>query len=147
MSARTEYVRTHGQFVGSGCYRNVYKAKTGKYVYKFDSFNHCGEGSNTHEYATYKFLCENYDMPEGVKLPKMELVDGVIVAQYIKGEHPDYCYPQHCYESSSCKKFGCWALKLKNFPVNDLHSDNILVTKDGTIYIIDLGNGSALTAS
>ncbi len=142
MSARIEYARKHGKLIGVGSCREVYKTPRGKYVYKFDRPDSpwYATGLNIHEYHTYQNLIKNYTLPDGVKLPKMKLIDGVLVAEYIKGKHPEgLCCDSGHYCGDESK---CWSSKLKGLPLRDMHRYNVIVTKDGTLYLIDLGHSS-----
>jgi serine/threonine protein kinase len=143
MTTRAEHARTKGKRIGSGAYRTVYKAKNGKYVYKFNTSNYGIKdvGSNYHEYQTYQRL-QNVTLPAGVRIPKMKYIDGVIVAEYIKGHEPRYWCNWGWHSCGD--EANCYATKMgKDFPIRDIKPDNLRITADGTIYVIDLGNGSS----
>lgn len=136
------YVKTVGALIGEGAYRKVFKTKRGKWVVKEDKCPTANNGTNSHEYETYLKLRKS-DLPEGVKLPEMHLINGHIVAEFIDGHHPassctgdwhsSYCEdPKTCYSN----RFLGW-----NVQVRDLHTENMLIGKDGNVYLIDIGFG------
>lgn len=135
------YALQYGIKIGEGLYREVYKTKRGKWVYKidFDPSNSCGNADEYEAYLKVKALPEL----EGVRVPEMHYIDGVLVAEYIEGYHPDYsCYTDfHVPECTDHK--GCWINKITGWAarIADLHSENVKITDDGTVYIIDLGFG------
>lgn len=141
--------RTRGNQIGCpSAFRDVFKCKTSKYVYKFvrPSRWEVSQQSNSREYANYLKMKEILILPDGVKLPEMHLLaDGTIAAQYIKGVHPQYT---GCNESSHHNKNcpgieSCWATKIIPLGLRDVHHQNVLIAADGTIYIIDLDGGFA----
>lgn len=142
-----------GKKIGVGAYREVYKADFSDWVVKreksrdrnpvvfFDQTPWVNSsGGNDTEYATYKRAMQNLMLPEGVLIPEMYLINDCIVAQYIDGIHPDPCY-RHSY--GKCSYPGnCWIDKVKNIPISDMHSKNIIITPGGKIYLVDLGHGT-----
>ncbi len=132
-----------GKMVGSGCFRKVFRTGSSKWAYKFDkSEGSTGNGSNYSEYQTYLAIKDSGRLPESVRLPEMHLLEGNILAvEYVKGKHPDnWCDPD--YHVSRCPgKDKCWAGRFQRSPIRDMHNQNVILTKDGTLYLIDLGHG------
>jgi predicted Ser/Thr protein kinase len=139
--------RSRGSIIGpASVFRLVYKCKTSKYVFKFlrGDTNRSRRTANAREYAVYTILKETVTLPDGVKLPEMYLLaDGTLAAEYIDGYHPN---------ESTCDGYGhsrkkcpgldsCWATKVLEVGLRDIHHQNVLITDDGTVYIIDLDGG------
>lgn len=136
------YAVHHGKMIGEGAYRVVFRTRSGKWVYKVNSTTE-RVGGNFTEWKTYNRLLNSNILPVGVKLPEMHYLNGgILAAEYIKGRHPEVeCYPEYHDEDLCPGKDLCWAEKIKGVPISDLHFENVLITDDGTIYIIDLGFG------
>lgn len=134
------YAIYHGKVVGEGSYRKVFRTGRSRWVYKVDTTRE-SVGSNSYEWQTYLEYC-NAKLAKGVKIPEMHLIDGNIIAcEYIKGKHPkNECYRDYHVEECPGED-NCWAEKVKNIKIADIHFQNVLISKDGTIYIIDLGHG------
>lgn len=147
---QARYAKVAGRNIGDGSYRKVYKTPRGKWVFKVNRTDdeYGRRYGNEGEYKTYLKLKDSNILPDGVKLPEMHLLsDGTLAAEYVKGEHPkNWCSPDyHGSWGSDCDGTGdCWANKFKDggFPVKDMHPENVIVTEDGTVYIIDLGHGT-----
>ena len=136
------YVKTVGVKIGEGVYRKVFKTSRGKWVVKVDKCPTANNGTNRHEYEAYLRLKE-MNLPEGVKLPAMYLIDGHIVAEFIKGEHPKSCctgdwHSSYCEDVKTCysNRFLGW-----NVEVRDMHTENMMIGEDGNVYLIDIGFG------
>ena len=141
---KAAYAIKRGNKIGEGAYRAVYKTKSGKWVYKVNTGYGTGIGSNGSEYATYVSVKNSVKLPDGVKLPEMHMVGEYIAAEYVDGEHPtNWCSPgPYGFHDNGCPGVDtCWAAKVNDVKINDLHPYNVMVTKDGTVYIIDLGHG------
>lgn len=117
--------------VGYGANREVFRAPGTDWVVKADipgdEIEHIG--SNAYEWETYEYLRDNVELPYGVKLPEMHFVDGYIIAQFIKGRHPD----NYDYD---------WYSLVRMARLYDMHSKNVIIDSEGTIWIVDLGGGS-----
>ena len=137
------YAFANGKIIGEGEYRTVYRLRSGRWVYKVDSHTHNSVGTNLWEWETYKRYSQ-IELPENVKFPEMYLLEGnVIAAEYVKGKHPDNeCYRTEHVDSCPGKDV-CWAEAVKDIPIGDLHSENVLISPNGTVYIIDLGCGES----
>lgn len=144
---KARYAVKYGRKVGSGSYRTVYRTSRSRWVYKVDNESTWGEHGNREEYEAYISLRNNNRLPEGVKLPEMHLVGRYLAAEFIEGKHPtSWCTPSRYKDYSpdhyeNCSGADCWATKCNGTPINDLHKDNVIVTDDGTVYIIDIGHG------
>lgn len=136
-----EFEKARGYKIGSGCFRTVFRVPGSRWVYKVDS-----DGSvNAREYTTY--LKYRPSLQGNVKFPEMHLLpNGILAAEYIEGEIGEYeCWNwkngvigcvRNCIED-------CWAKRIEFLAraIRDLHYQNIRIQSDGTIYIIDLGEG------
>jgi hypothetical protein len=138
---------TDGKLIGAGSYRKVYGTDHGKWVYKVNTQTGY-MGSNASEYDTYLRRKES-EMPDGVKLPEMHLLEGnILAAERIKGVHPkNWCelgyHPDGTDDySAPCPGLDkCWAERTKHLGFRDLHPFNVIETPKGDVYIIDLGHG------
>jgi hypothetical protein len=138
---KARYAIEKGTLIGEGSYRKVYRTRRGKWVYKVN-IGGKGVGSNRWEWNTYQDYHDNLNLPENVRIPQMHyLPNGIIAAEYVNGKEPNNdCYRD--YHVSSCPGVDvCWAEKVKNVPISDIHYQNVLITDGGLIYIIDLGHG------
>jgi hypothetical protein len=125
-------------YLASGCYRRVYYKPGSKWVYKIGDLT-----SNKREYETY--LKFRPSLTDDIRFPEMHLLkNGVIAAEYIEGNQGDIrCWG---YSNNGCSRncaTDCWAKRIHFLSkmIRDLHYGNIRITKDNTIYIIDLGEG------
>lgn len=145
---KARYAVKFGRKIGEGSYRTVYKTIRSRWVYKEDIHGSYGSHGNREEFEAYTSLSNNNRLPNGVKLPEMHMVGNYLAAEYIKGKHPaNWCTPSRYrdYKAdhySNCPgEKECWATKCNGVPVNDLHNENVIITADGTIYIVDVGHG------
>lgn len=140
--------KSRGEKIGPpSAYRDVFKCKTSRFVYKFPGGRYYDAiGANEREYATYLKILSSMILPQGVKVPEMHLLEnGALAAEYIDGRHPDYngCSGSG-HESYRCKgEDRCWATKVILLGLRDMHYQNVIVTEDGTVYLIDLDGGFA----
>ncbi len=144
---KARYAAQHGRVVGEGAYRIVYRSKRGKWVYKFNLRPSKKLGSNAEEWKTY-LKHKDTELPKGVYFPEMYMLNGgIIAAQFIKGRHPENeCYRD--YHTDDCPGIDkCWAERIKYVKVSDVHYANVLITKDGDIYLVDLGHGETYPES
>lgn len=145
------YILAKGAMIGRGTYRKVYKTKYGKWVVKVDSLSNPRVGGNESEYATYVSLRSALRniLPDNVRIPEMHLVNGYLVAEYVKGVQPkSWCGldPDDGYKpyhNSSCDGKDCWINRLSGVRIRDIHPHNVILTDDDILYIIDLGHGEA----
>lgn len=136
------YAFRHGRQVGSpSCWRSVYKCKTSKYVFK-KPVPYGTRNANVDEYETYLIL-KAMTMPEGVRIAEMFLLsDGTLAAEYIDGVHPGYTGCDSTGHGYSCPGVaGCWLYKVAPLDLMDMHHQNVLIEKDGTIVVIDIDAG------
>jgi hypothetical protein len=135
-------ISTEDNYLGSGCYRTVYRKKGSRWVIKVDN----EDGAvNRKEYETY--LQFRPSLTNNVYFPEMHLLDnGVLVAEFIDG----VCGNMRCWNYSNgvigCKQNcqeECWAQRIEYLAnqIQDLHYQNIRILPNGDIYIIDLGEG------
>lgn len=125
---------SNGIYLSDGYWRTVkILPDYPQWVFKFNKYDSNGPGTNRCEWETYQFLNDNYEFPEDVDVPYMEYIDGVIVAERIYGE-------KLWWATNKTE----W-MKLSTVPIRDLSYDNVMLSDNGTIYIIDLGNGSNLS--
>lgn len=134
--------------IGSGAWRKVYRVPGSRWVIKVDSPEDYfpGGGDNAAEYAAYLELINSGLLTNTIRVPEMHFVGGYIVAEYVEGEHPENsCWPG--FHTELCPgKDSCWRTEFVGcgFDSLDLHSNNIKITDDGSIYMIDLGGGVSI---
>lgn len=144
---KARYAANNGSVVGEGSYRTVFRSRGSRWVYKFNVKPSTNLGSNAEEWKTYSRY-KNEVLPDGVYFPEMHFLNGgVIAAEFIKGEHPENdCYRE--YHVDSCPGLDkCWAERIKHVKISDIHYQNVLITKTGEIYLIDLGHGETYPES
>lgn len=143
--SRAIHAISFGNMIGEGSYRRVFRTPRGKWVYKVDYSEGARRiGSNAYEWKTYQKFFNSETLPANVRIPEMHYISGgIIAAEYIKGIEPENdCYRD--YHVDLCPGVDkCWAEVVKNVGIADIHYQNVLITKDGTIYIIDLGHGES----
>jgi hypothetical protein len=133
--------------IGEGSWRTVYRVPGSRWVIKVDTpedfYGDDDNGDNAAEYVAYLELKNSGLLTDYIKIPEMHLIGEYIVAEYIEGEHPENsCWTGFHTEYCPGTK-NCWRTKFNDcgFHNHDLHSDNIKITDDDVIYIIDLGAG------
>jgi hypothetical protein len=134
---------TKPNLIGSGKYRNVYRKDNSEWCFKVDRQSFL-RGDNKSEWETYLMIKDAPWLNEWVRIPEMHMLDnGILAARYIEGTHPDRhirCYPDH--HRYNCIGDDCWAYKVTPAVlINDIHSENIIVTAEKVVYLIDLGHG------
>jgi hypothetical protein len=130
----------NGEVIGQGAYRRVFRKGRSKYVFKVN-ISSCD--SNSREISQYHAV--KATLPKGVKMPEMILLEnGVVAAEYIKGVFPEggsFC--AITYHDDDCDDNAtCWAepfIRTPGFSYYDVHRYNLIRTKDGTLYLIDVG--------
>lgn len=136
------YAIQHGELIGQGSYRKVFRTSRGKWVYKVNISPSIDIGSNAHEWKTYQRFV-NVELPKRVRLPEMHYLNGgIIAAEYINGITPENtCYRD--YHDETCPGINkCFAEVVKDIDISDIACDNVVI-KDGIIYLIDLGLGTS----
>ncbi|GAB3246789.1 hypothetical protein GCM10027425_02300 [Alteromonas gracilis] len=123
-------------------------------VYKVDRD---GAQSNEEDWAMHQALAES-ELPSGVALPEMQsyVFDGsmVLAVKFIEGRAVGACPPvlerlegrdwqadtptQTCPANGSCIDDALAKTLFDEFNVTDLHCGNLLQSRDGTIWLIDL---------
>ncbi len=136
-------IKAKGVKIGQGMYREVWRTQRGKWVLKIDRCPNAWSGTNREEWKTYLKLKALNNLPEGVRIPEMHMVDGNLLVQYVKGRHPkSSCSPD--WHSSECEgRENCYANRFRgwNSSVRDMHNQNVMIGDDGYVYIVDLGFG------
>lgn len=145
-------INTSEYYVGAGAFRTVYRKSGSRWVIKstYDA------KVNEREYANYLRIKPSMSNPS-LRLPEMHMVGEYLIAEYVDGiEGDENCwnsnikwagdwkayYTKGCADPDNCSAgANCWAELTKEISatVADLHSNNVRVTNDGTVYIIDLG--------
>ncbi len=131
--------KKEGKLIGTGAYRKVYRPGDSPWVYKFNNYAGTRSG-NREEYTRYLRLKSKFPK-KNIYLPEMQIFDnGVLAAQYIEGKHPfATCYPfiHECKNEKSC--FWTYYDFVEDI-IGDAHSENVIVTKSGHVYLIDLAS-------
>lgn len=115
------------RLLGHGMTRRVYRRPRGAFVYKLEvagfstGYQNRLENVRIREYREEGFSW----VPEVATLYEIEPNFPVMVMPYYPGEVTDEIAEQF--------SFSC--------PVNDVHDDNVRYRKNGTIVVIDYGNG------
>lgn len=129
-----------GRLFPAGSYRDVYHLPGSKWVYKVDiPHSWTNRGGNKDEYAAYLELKDN--LPNSIKIPEMHLLDnGMLAAQFIDGESPSAnCgrYYHDCQDQENCfwTEYGPSIHEV----TRDGHFQNVIVSREGDVYVIDLG--------
>lgn len=129
--------------IGSGAYREVYRADDSEWCFKVD-LRKSLFGGNQSEWETYLQVYNAPWLNDGLRIPEMHMLsNGILAVRYIEGTHPDKrirCVPEtHRY---NCIGEDCWAYRVTNYvTINDIHPANLIMTADKILYIIDLGHG------
>lgn len=130
-------------YLGSGCYRTVYRETGSKWVFKVENTYSGRYSTNKVEYETY--LQFHPSLQGNVKFPKMYLLDnGILAAEYIEGSQGEYnCWRPGFPGCDRDCEIDCWAKQIEFLSelIDDLHYQNVRVTPTGDVYIIDLGEG------
>lgn len=143
----------YGTMIGAGAFRSVYRYGNDPWVYKVNHDVNSRSG-NAQEFATYEFFTALNILPENVRLPKMVLLGDILAAEFIEGRQPEDCYPAYtgnrwkydAYHEPDCLGVDkCWAHIVGSTNIKDVHSYNVVQTETGTVYLVDLGNGSDAT--
>jgi hypothetical protein len=131
-----------GTVIGEGSSRRVFWKKGSFWAYKFLYNLSWSRTANKDEYANYLELKDR--MPEGIKLPTMELLDnGILATEYIEGTQSEFdCYA----DSHECDdEKNCWLTRLINSGMDfsltgfkDISWANVILADSGDIYLIDL---------
>jgi hypothetical protein len=133
------YALEHGKCIGIGSFRQVYHLTGSKWVYKFERGN---EGTNHEEYCNSIRYANQ--LPENVFIPEMVMLsNGVIAAELITGilvSSLHYGWDDDC----SCKEYNlavCYQQYIEPMTskVFDLSGSNVILTREGKVYLIDLG--------
>lgn len=142
-----------GNLVGAGIFRSVYRIRDTKWVVKVECY---GEGVNQKEYETRERLAPSMTR-ENLRFPEMHMIGEYLIAEYVQGSSGDReCKGSHTYKNALChyskgcarKDYGtcpdngnCWAEITKEVSrvVADIHQNNVIITDDKIVYVIDLG--------
>ena len=135
-------------YLSAGSYRQVYLDSQLDVVYKLDCTP--TDFGNESEMASFEWLSKWSGLPEWAYVPTMEMVGGVLVAEYIAGPRPPECYWRECL----CGWPDCHVHRINrlrelcedaNMWLSDMHPDNYRIVPDGlgddySICLIDLGH-------
>ncbi len=140
-------------YVGSGVFRSVYRIPNTRWVVKVD---YDGK-TNRREYDNRERLAPSLTK-DNVRFPEMHLVGKYLIAEYVKGHSGNlgckndatikngyrYHYNKGCARKAqgTCPENGeCWAEATKEISecVADVHQNNVIVTDEKVVYVIDLG--------
>lgn len=140
-------------YVGAGVFRSVYRIPNTPWVVKVD---YDGK-TNRKEYNNRERLAPSLTK-DNVRFPEMHLVGKYLIAEYVQGRTGDpacknnadlkdgwrYHYSKGCArkDSGTCPENGeCWAEATKEVSecIADVHQNNVIITEDKIVYVIDLG--------
>lgn len=141
----SEYAKRYGVRIGSGAYRNVYRIKGSRWVYKFEHGAGWSRGNGCNKREFRNFSEKRSTLPEKVDFPEMVLLDnGAIAVEFVNGilGRESHRYDRPCV----CPSHGipeCWSTMIQpvsDAGMQDLHGSNVMISReDCKVYIIDIG--------
>jgi|SRR5690606_1543326 len=106
----------------------------GGVVYKVGS-----DFDNRNEFENITANADN--LPEGVCFPKVDLFEvagnDIIAMEYIEGQAMSECFCEYYKEPHTNTCMPPWILDLVSNIIDDTGGDNVILTDNGDIYIID----------
>lgn len=140
----SEHARRYGNMIGRGAFREVFHIPGTEWAYKFERTdeNAWFKTSKPNLVEIENFTNHRDKLPYGVDFPEMLMLDnGVVAVKFIKGVLAGTVHGD--WNDCVCASHGipdCWALKVANIPLKDLHGKNVMICpEDKKIYIIDIG--------
>lgn len=137
----SEDARWNGTKIGAGAFRDVYRLGNSRWVYKFDGGF---IGANKQEAINYnkiqEYLGKHYAVPEMILLE-----NGALAAEFVEGK---LAAEVHAYSDPNCVCMShgipdCWRKLIAPLAAkfDDLHGRNVIISPNGKLVIIDIGEG------
>lgn len=142
------YAERYGVKVGAGAYRKVYRIPGSRFAYKVEHRVGWSSGSGANRQEFHNYTTRRNELPAGVDFPEMHMLpSGTIAVEFVDGvlgkvahswTDNGYDYKENCMCSSHWGA-QCWKKAIASVDMRDLHGGNVMISREGKILIIDIG--------
>lgn len=142
------YAQAYGVKIGAGAFRKVYRIPGSRFAYKFEHARGWSSNSGANRQEFHNYTTRRATLPEGVDFPEMHMLpSGAIAVEFVDGvlgkvahswSDNGLSYRDNCMCSSHWGA-QCWKKAIEGIDMRDLHGGNVMITRQGKILIIDIG--------